>query len=695
MSRWARWLWVVVSFAGAGVLGCKATAEQSFTKPSDGGPEPPDVIVPSGGRGSTPTDVPAATPHVLLSIEPSHGPFSGGTRTIVRGNGFGSNVRVWFGDTEVPESDVVAVDAKRIQVTAPPGEGLVSVVAQNGDDESTRVELTDGFAYDEFRAEPASGPTSGGTLVTIYGQSPSFDEDTEISIDREPCEIEEVRSETELVCRTPPGTPGAKPLRVTTSDGVSTDVLDAFTYGNSDNGFRGGLSGDPLDGELKVLVLNSLSGDALPGATVIVGEEEPRAERANREGVVVLSGDDVRKQATVTVAKSCFQPQTLVDVPVDTLTVYLDPVLSPACFEGAGDLPSGGGTFITPSSISGELVWPESDEFKRSGWTNVPEPASMQEVKVAYVFQLASDPTARFRLPSAVTAVTPVSTGSAGFTFYMTAAPGNYTLYALAGIENRATTPWTFTAFSMGLLRGVAVQANRIADEVFVPVDVPLDHELELEVDGPERTKHGPDRIEATLAVRVGNDGYVILPNGRTSASLGSERRVSFVGIPPLVGSLSGLTYVAGARAVTGDGGGLPRSVVALTSTTTTNEALPIGPFLEIPVLDAPARNSAWNARDIDWSSAEGGPEPDLVIVDITTSGDLFNWRIVAPGARSNVKLPDLGAIDPELAWPRGAQTFLLTRAQIPDFVYGSLVYRNLTERSWSASAQDTFFASY
>jgi hypothetical protein len=67
----------------------------------------------------------------------------------------------------------------------------------------------------------------------------------------------------------------------------------------------------------------------------------------------------------------------------------------------------------------------------------------------------------------------------------------------------------------------------------------------------------------------------------------------------------------------------------------------------------------------------------------------------VAPGNPNGVRLPDLGEVDPELAWPRGAQTFLLTRAQIPDFVYGSLVYRNLTERSWSASAQDTFFASY
>ena len=132
---------------------------------------------------------------------------------------------------------------------------------------------------------------------------------------------------------------------------------------------------------------------------------------------------------------------TLVDVPVDTVTVYLDPVLSPACFDGSGDLPSGGGSFGTASSIAGELVWPETEEFRRGGWENVPAPASDDEVKVAYVFQLALDPTSRFRLPSGVTAVTPVSKGTAGYTFFLTAAPGNYTLYALAGIENRGHEP--------------------------------------------------------------------------------------------------------------------------------------------------------------------------------------------------------------------------------------------------------------
>ena len=37
-------------------------------------------------------------------------------------------------------------------------------------------------------------------------------------------------------------------------------VYDAFTYADSDNGFKGGLSGPPLDGSLKVAAYNAYTG---------------------------------------------------------------------------------------------------------------------------------------------------------------------------------------------------------------------------------------------------------------------------------------------------------------------------------------------------------------------------------------------------------------------------------------------------
>ncbi len=72
----------------------------------------------------------------------------------------------------------------------------------------------------------------------MFGDGTNWNAHSLVFIDQNPCSVDEVVSKTELHCTTPAGTPGSKPLRVTTGDGVSVDVLDGFVYGNSDNGFR-------------------------------------------------------------------------------------------------------------------------------------------------------------------------------------------------------------------------------------------------------------------------------------------------------------------------------------------------------------------------------------------------------------------------------------------------------------------------
>src|SRR5262249_6517372 len=155
----------------------------------------------------------------------------------------------------------------------------------------------------------------------------------------------------------------------------------------------------------------------------------------------------------------------------ERLTVYLAPVLSASCGAGGG-IPGGGGTPGRGSSIDGEIVWPATGEFKRAGWTNVPDVANDDEQYVAYVFRLSSSPTDRFSLPSALNAITPLSEGSAGFEFSMGAAPGNYSLYALAGLRDDSKSPPKFTAYAMGLTQGVAVAAGETREDVFINMDV-------------------------------------------------------------------------------------------------------------------------------------------------------------------------------------------------------------------------------
>lgn len=684
---------VVVSVLG---VACLPTTTRRIPPDQDDGGPPPILV---DGGDDDPGDAPTLRPHAVLGVDPPHGPFSGGTLTAIRGNGFASGARVWFGDAEVPSENVLVLDTQRLQVTSPPGTpGPADVSVQNGDDESTRATLAGGFAYDDFYLDPATGPTAGGTLVTLRAEAPIFDAGTSVEIDQSSCAIDAIKSPTELTCRTPSGTPGSKRVEVTDSSGQTTDVLDAFTYVVDDAGYQGGLSGDPIDGQVQVLVLDSIESNAVPGATVLAGKSADSVLTTQTDGFgTALVSGDLGSKVTITVAKKCFQPQTFVDVPVDKLTVFLDPVLSPDCGSD-GSIPVGGGTPGKGATVSGELVWPLDGELKMKGFSNVPAPVSDDVKQVAYVFRLASKPTDSFSLPSAVTAVTPDSMSDVGYDFSLSTAPGNFTVYALAGLEDRSQSPYVFTPYAMGLTRGVAVGPNQTHSDVYISIDVPVDHALSVDASGPTPTPRGPDRIQANLAIQIGNEGYVILPNGKLTSLLPPPGPFNFVGIPPLSGSLTGMRYVATASAVTGAAGGTPLSAVGLFATVTDDMTLGVGSFVELPQLTSPAGGSTWDRATFSLEHAAAGPEPDLTLIDVGSGNGLVTWTVIAPGAPDHVEVPDLSAIDPDLALvggPLAIDVHLVHFDPSDDFSYATLTGAKLTQSGWRAYSEDVFFATY
>ncbi len=684
--------------AGASlVYACLARDEGAFEKQysDDGGP--PAAIEAGPSIDDAKSELPPVDPHGVQGVDPPHGPWSGGQLALVRGNGFSSSVRVWFGATEVSQPDLVPIDAKRVQVVVPAGSaGSVDVRVQNGNDASTARSIIGGYTYDDFFLEPSAGPTSGGTRVTLKGSGTNWSDGTEVLIDLAPCTDVSIVGKTEMTCTTPPAPPGAKLVRVTTPDAVSVDVLDGFTYGNSDNGYRGGLSGQPLGGKLRVLALDAYSGDPIPGAFAIAGDslESALVKKTDAAGVVDFSDPTLTKQRSVTVAKKCFQPITFVDVPVDTVTAYLDPVLSPACAED-GDPPPTGGSGSLSGSISGELLWPKTKEFERAGWTNVPLPKGPNETHVAYVFPLAQSAAQTFQLPGSFAAVTPDAGGTIGFAYAQSASTGNKTLYALAGIEDRSLSPPKFIAYAMGIVKGVPSTPGANTSNVYIEMDIPLDQALKVQSGGPTPTPKGPDRVLVASAVAMGELGYLLFPNSEKSAFLPGSPSFSFVGLPPLSAALTGSQYVVAARAVTGKGEATPESVATRIQTNTTSTTLSVTNFVEIPVLTTPKNNSTWNGKDLAFSFVPGGADVDLSVITIASSGGLVNWTIAAPKGKSDIMLPDLKALDPAAALPAGPLTLAVSLAHIVGFDYGSLRYRELADRGWNAYATDIFFSHF
>ena len=661
--------------------------------------DPSDFV--GSDPGQVPTPVGTLDPvqaHAVLGIEPPHGPFRGGQFAVIRGNGFSSQVRVWFGDTEVAADQVTATRSDRVQVAVPPGTpGVVAIATQNADDVSTRRSLGDAYSYDAFFAAPEQGPSSGGSIITLIGSGTAWDTDTEVHIDREPCEVLEVRGAVggpqELDCRTPPGSEGQKSISISHGDSVDT-VIGAFSY-EPGAVLTGGLSGAPLGAKLTVHV-SAPGGSPVPGAYVILGSDFDLAslgqpggvgtvQQTDSEGTAVFTSDFAGPQL-VTVAARCYQPESFVDVPVDTVRVDLRPVISPDC--GDELPPSFGGASTPPVIVRGELVWGGGVEFQRGGWTNVPDANNAEERRAAYIFQPSGSAESRFRLPREDRAVTLDSPGGAGYAFEIATGAGSRTFYALAGVENRTVNPVRFTAYAMGILRGLYASPGEVIEGVSIAMSHTLDQALTLDIAGPTAGSRGPDRIDVWIAVQISSGGFAILPNARIESPISGSGQLGLIGLPALVGELEDSKYAVGTRATSGLGGDAPLSVLPLITARDASQPIAVSGFVPVPTLSIGSDNQfTWN-RELSVAWSDDGRAVSLVQYEIRSSAGLINWIVAAPPGHAAFRLPDLSRL-PEGDLLPGILDVVVSLANVPSLEYAALRTAQLERSAWEAYAAD------
>jgi hypothetical protein len=676
---------VGVALIGAGA--CLPGGGPEISSQFDAEAPPPTSL--GDDAGPSAADVDLGDPFAIVGLVPSHGPWTGGTRAKLAGRGFSSKLRVWIGGTELAPSAIFASDPTRAAIETPPGAPGPADVRIRDDASAQERTLAAGFLYDAFVVQPDSGATTGGTRIALVGSGTAWKAGTTIAIGGAACSDVAVADATHMECTTPPGSPGSKDVTVTTPDGAFAQARDAYTYSDSPDGYRGGLAGGALNGAMRVLAFDAWTGTAIPGAHVIAGSTLATAitKSTDSAGLALLNDPSLTGKITVTVAAKCHQPTSFVDVPVDTVTAYLTPTLDPSCAQG--DPPSTGGHGgQSAGEIDGELIFP-GIEFKPGDWT-VPEPTKSTERRAAYVFTASGSPQAAFNLPPKELATTPSSGGSHGYAYATIAAPGNTTLYALAGIEDRSVTPPRFVAYVMGVARGVSSQPGVKTLGVDIPMTTMLDHRLVLTPVPPPIGARGPDRLVAQMAVTVGQGSFAILPMATASALLPMTGDLSFVGVPALDGTLSGEAYNLGASAVTGANGGVPASVVARIVTNDTNDPVTISGFLPVPVLHEPA-SGAWGGTHVSFEAAGA---VDLVELSVTSGSGLVSWTIVAPAGATSFDLPDLATM-PGAGLVRGTITTTVYSARVNGFAYGKLRYGQLGAGAWNAYAFDTQSGAY
>ncbi|MER5385552.1 IPT/TIG domain-containing protein [Streptomyces sp. NPDC002688] len=159
------------------------------------------------------------------SLGDTSGPLAGGNTITVNGTGLSTATSVSFGvltatPTVVSDSQLSVV----VPAGAAPGPVGVSVSTAGGTNNGLSYTYIDVPAI--TTVAPATGPTSGGTAVTITGTSLASTDS--VTIDGTPAPFS-VLSATTLSVVTPPGTAGAVDVVVTNPAGSDT-AAGAFTY---------------------------------------------------------------------------------------------------------------------------------------------------------------------------------------------------------------------------------------------------------------------------------------------------------------------------------------------------------------------------------------------------------------------------------------------------------------------------------
>lgn len=206
-------------------------------------------------------NVSAAAPTVT-SVSPASGPTAGGTAATITGTNFTGATAVKFGATNATSFSVT--NATTIAATAPAGAaGAVTVaVTTSGGTGSKASAYTYIAAPTVTNVSPNSGPTAGGTAVTITGTN--FTGATVVTFGGTNASSFSVTNATTIAATAPAKPAGAVAVAVTTSGGTGS-LASAYTYVAAPTVTNVSPSSGTVNGGTSV----TITGTNFTGATVV------------------------------------------------------------------------------------------------------------------------------------------------------------------------------------------------------------------------------------------------------------------------------------------------------------------------------------------------------------------------------------------------------------------------------------------
>lgn len=610
----------------------------------------------------------------LLNVHPNHGPFSGGTKVLLSGSGFGKGLEVYFNDKRVGDDDIVMISPISVQVVAPPGEvGDAIIEIKRG---PTQVKLPPGaYTYDPILLNPTSGPIAGGTRVTIESRGIELNTQTKLALGGKALTDVEVISQSTLRARTPAHYQGPADLVIGQNNGDIT-IREAFDYYQSTDQRNGGLGGGKIDGTLTVSVLNWLTRAPIESAKlVLVQDRKSWIQTSGSNGIALFTDKELSGTFSLTAGATNYQTSTIAFFDQQNVTIFLYPLIPPS----PGTLPPG----QRVPYVSGYVLFGGVTGAGLAEWKIVPEPKENQ-IKRVYVFTTSGDiayaspPVPR---ASATIDFDPEAT-LRGWPYSMYIPTGNMAVYALAGLYNKQTSD--FIPYAMGITRGVvSAPGDRLTIDVVV--NIPLKEKLILTL---ENIPSMVDEYVAKLGINLGVDGTIILP-GHEKVGAQIESKLEFGRLPAFSHpNLVDAYFSADVALYRSDPSGLPLSRSTQRLIRNDIKEINFNSFLGAPIQIKPNSNQAIEGNTLRFDYL--GPTPDLTIISIETPDATPIWRVFCPGGTKEVKLPDplLYGLAP---WPEGPLYWAHWHASIDDYNFNEFTYRDLSSNVWKSWSFDQF----
>ena len=253
--------------AASGVTGSSATSAGASTPLGSAGPVDVVFTNPDGQSSTLSAGYMYAAPPSIMSVSPESGSVAGGTAIIVTGTDFVSGATVTVGGAAA--TGVTFNSATSITATTPSGAaGQADVVITNPDNQT--ITLASAYTYvlppTAVSASPTSGPTGGGTSVTITGTD--FVSGATVTFGGAAATGITFNSATSITATTPSGAAGQADVVITNPDNQTIMLASAYTYVLPPTAASASPTSGPTGGGTSVTITGT---DFVSGATVTFG----------------------------------------------------------------------------------------------------------------------------------------------------------------------------------------------------------------------------------------------------------------------------------------------------------------------------------------------------------------------------------------------------------------------------------------